>query len=103
MVHIPPSHLGSARKSARRGLSLVEMLVVVTLMSMLLATLTTIAVRLRQWDRQIRDNSVHGDQIAALADSLRADAGGGTDLKLLSPDTLVIENTEKREIRYRLQ
>ena len=76
---------------------------VATLMSMLLATLTTVAIRLRQWDRQMRDNGVHGDQVAALADSLRADASGGTELKLLSKDTLVIENTDKHEICYTLQ
>src|SRR5262249_35407527 len=91
------------RTRSRCGVSLVEMLVVVTLMSMLLATITTVAVRLRQWDRQMRDNSFHGDQVAALADALRTDAGDGTDLKLLSKDTLVIENADKREVRYTLQ
>jgi len=91
------------RSRVRSGLSLVEVLVVVALMSVLLATMTSIAVRLRQWDRQMRDNSVHSDQLTALAESLRSDATSGAELKLVSKDTLAIEGTDRRETRYTLR
>src|SRR5690349_18145152 len=102
MAHIALLRCRTSRKSSRMrpGLSLVEVLVVVTLMSVLLGTMTAIAVRLRQWDRQVRDNSLHSDQVAALAESLRSDANSGAELKLLSKDTLAIEDANQREIRY---
>src|SRR5262249_27730876 len=100
MAYIAPLHRPVSRKilRMRRGLSLVEVLVVVTLMSMLLATMTAIAVRMRQWDRQVRDNSLHSDQVAALAESLRSDASSGAEVKLVSKDTLAIEDADQREI-----
>jgi type II secretory pathway pseudopilin PulG len=93
------------RKNAhgRRATTLVEMLVVVTLLTILLGIVGSLAVHLRQWDRQVRDHSLHGNQLANLAETLRADVRRATGVTLPEKNIVAIVGPEGREIRYELQ
>ncbi len=106
-MHFNSSNLGwlRTRKSngARRATTLVELLVVTTLMTILLAIVGTLVVRLRQWDRQVRDHSQHGNQLAALAEAIRTDVHGATTVTLPAKTAIAIGRSDGREIRYELQ
>ena len=68
---------GRAHDVACRTLVIVTMLV-----SILLSVVGTLAVHLRQWDRQVRDHSQHGNQLADLAETIRADVRRATSVTL---------------------
>jgi type II secretory pathway pseudopilin PulG len=87
----------------RRATTLVELLVVVTLVTILLSIVGSLAVHLRQWDRQVRAHSQHGNQLANLAETLRADFRQATSVTLPAKNTVAIAGPESREIRYELQ
>jgi type II secretory pathway pseudopilin PulG len=87
----------------RRATTLVELLVVVTLVTMLLAIVGSLAVHLRQWDRQVRDHTQHGNQLSNLAEALRTDVRRATSVTLPKKNTVAIAGPENREIRYELQ
>jgi type II secretory pathway pseudopilin PulG len=89
--------------NGRRATTLVELLVVVTLVTMLLAIVGSLAVHLRQWDRQVRDHSQHGNQLANLAETLRADVRRATSVALPAKNTVAIVGPQNREIRYEVQ
>jgi type II secretory pathway pseudopilin PulG len=61
------------RRNPRPGLSLVEMMVVITLSSMLVGIVVTLAVSLIESDRRLRNAGVTSNQLAELATMLRSD------------------------------
>jgi type II secretory pathway pseudopilin PulG len=106
-MHFKSSNLVSLgarkRSAARRATTLVELLVVTTLMTIVLAIVTTLAVRLRQWDRQVREHGQHINQLAALAEAIRADARHASKVVLPEKTTIAIGDSDGREIRYELR
>jgi type II secretory pathway pseudopilin PulG len=87
----------------RRATTLVELLVVVTLVTILLSIVGSLAVHLRQWDRQVRDHSQHGNQLANLAETLRGDVRRATSVTLPEKNTVAIAGPASSEILYELQ
>ena len=87
----------------RRATTLVELLAVTTLVAILLSIVVTLAVRLRQWDRQVRDHSQHANQLADLAESIRTDVRRATSVTLPEKNIIAIEGPDSREARYELQ
>jgi type II secretory pathway pseudopilin PulG len=93
------------RKNRRgcRATTLVELLVVITLVSVLLLVVGTLAVHLRKWDRQVRDHSQRGYQLAILAETIRADVRRARSAALPAKNILAIAGRANRETRYELQ
>src|SRR5215213_4788976 len=87
----------------RRATTLVELLVVVGLVSIMFSIVVLLAVRLRQWDHHVRDHSLHANQMATLAEAIRADVRHATSATLPEKKTLAIVGPDNREIRYELQ
>jgi type II secretory pathway pseudopilin PulG len=87
----------------RRATTLVELLAVTTLVAILLSIVVTLAVRLRQWDRQVRNHSQHGNQLADLAEAIRADVRRATNVTLPEKNIIAIAGPDSREARYELQ
>jgi type II secretory pathway pseudopilin PulG len=88
---------------ARRATTLIEMMVVVTLVSILLSVIGTLAIRLRQLDRQVRDRIQHGNQLALLAATIRGDVRQATSVTLPAKNIVAISGSDNRDIRYELQ
>jgi type II secretory pathway pseudopilin PulG len=87
----------------RRATTLVELLAVTTLVAILLSIVVTLAVRLRQWDRQVRNHSQHADQLADLAEAIRVDVRRATSVTLPEKNVIAIAGPDSREARYELQ
>jgi type II secretory pathway pseudopilin PulG len=87
----------------RRAMSLVEVLVVATLVSILFTVIVTLAVHLRQWDRQVRGHSLHTNQLANLAETVRADVRRATSVSQPDKNTVAIVGADNRDIRYEIQ
>jgi type II secretory pathway pseudopilin PulG len=87
----------------RRAMSLVEVMVSITLVAILLVTITMLAVRLRQWDRRVREHVLNGDQLANLAETMRADIRSAASVALQTKKIIVISGGVKPDIRYELQ
>jgi type II secretory pathway pseudopilin PulG len=87
----------------RRATTLVELLVVVGLMSIMFSIVVLLAVRLRQWDHQVRDYSLHGNQMATLAEAIRADVRRAKSVTMPEKKTITVIGADSREIRYELQ
>jgi type II secretory pathway pseudopilin PulG len=87
----------------RRATTLVELLVVVALVSIMFSIVVSLAVRLRQWDHHVRDHSQHANQMASLAEAIRADVRGAKSVTLPEKKTVAIVGPDSREIRYELQ
>ena len=84
-------------------MSLVEVMVVVTLSSILLGVVISLAVSLQQWDRRFRDHGVRSDQTARLAEAIRADVRRATDVSLPAKEILSVAAHDQQEIRYELR
>jgi type II secretory pathway pseudopilin PulG len=95
---------GSRENSrGRRATTLVELLAVTMLVAILLSIVVTLAVRLRQWDRQVRDHSQHANQMADLAEAIRTDMRRATTVALPEKNIIAIAGPDSRETRYELQ
>jgi hypothetical protein len=94
----------SGRSAAQRvrGTTLIEMMVVVTLTTLLLGVVITFAFNLRRWDFQTRNHGLHLDQLQRLSESIRGDTGQAVAVSLVGANTLVITNTDKAETLYEL-
>jgi type II secretory pathway pseudopilin PulG len=89
--------------SGRRATTLVELLVVSALISIIFSIVVSLAVRLRQWDHQVRDHSQHANQMASLAESIRADVRRAKSVTLPEKKTVAIVGPDSGEIHYELQ
>lgn len=92
------------RKNCRRrcATTLVELLVVTTLVSILMAVVGTLAVHLRQWDRHVRDHSRQSSQLTDLAEAIRADIRRATNVTRPEKKIIAITGTDSRVVRYDL-
>lgn len=94
---------GIGRQSCRRAATtLIELLVVITLVSLLLSIVGTLAIRLRHWDRQMRDRSRYSDQLVKLSESMRTDIRRATSVTQPDKKTIAVTSSDHREIRYEL-
>lgn len=84
----------------RRGFSLIEMTVVIAVSSVLLGIVVSYIIALKQWDRNARSKSLRGMQMLALAESLRTDIRGGSDVLLSVEGPLVIMAGTGVQMRY---
>jgi len=82
---------------------LVEVMVAVTLTSILLGVVISLMVALRQWDRRVRDHSVQTEQLAQLAETLRADIRQAVDVSLPVKETLIVVAPGSNPVRYELR
>jgi prepilin-type N-terminal cleavage/methylation domain-containing protein len=87
----------------RRAMTLVEVMVVVSLSSVLLGVVITVAVGLQQWDSRFREHAVHGDQLARLAEAIRSDIRQATDVSLPGKDVLAIAAANGIKISYEIR
>src|SRR4051812_38179851 len=87
----------------RRATTLVELLVVVAIVSIMFSIVVSLAVRLRQWDHHVRDHSQHANQMASLAEAIRADVRRAKSITLPEKKTVTVIGADSREIRYELQ
>ena len=95
------TYCSERRTMGRRGLSLVEMMVVITLSSMLVGIVVTFAVSLMQSDRRMRSATVASDQLAVLAATLRSDMRLARDVTLRdNAKQLVVTFPERRRAEY---
>jgi hypothetical protein len=62
-----------------------------------------VAIHLRQWDRKVRDHSEHGNRLASLAETIRADVRRATSVTLPEKKIVAIAGPGGREIRYELE
>jgi prepilin-type N-terminal cleavage/methylation domain-containing protein len=89
-------------RSARRGFSLIEMMVVISLSALLLGVATSLLFSLRDRDRHSREDNLHGEQMFRLAESLRADIRQGADVLLSIDGPLVVISPDGIQTRYEL-
>jgi type II secretory pathway pseudopilin PulG len=102
-----PSIIGEFRHQKRershRATTLVEVIVVMTLVSIILAAATGLIVQLRRWDYRVRENAVVADQASRLAEAIRADVRNAVKVTKSSPTTLSIVGRNSEETRYVLE
>jgi prepilin-type N-terminal cleavage/methylation domain-containing protein len=106
------SHLPATRAERRHGyrqgtagrsaFTLIEILVVVTLSSIVMSVIAAVFVALIQKDRQVRLFGVHNERQGDLAEMIRTDIRAADDVSLAAQTVLLIEAPEKRETRYEL-
>jgi hypothetical protein len=67
-----------------------------------MAVVGTMAIRLRQWDRSMRDHSQHNSQSTSLAEAIRADIRRATAVTHPEKNIVAIAGPAGSEIRYEL-
>lgn len=92
-----------SRNSKRRGMTLIELMVVATVSSILLSIIVCFLVGLQRQDRRVRGSSVENAQLFLFGNSLRADIRSGSKVTASSPQTLTISGPGERQIEYALQ
>ena len=89
-------------RSARRGFSLVEMLVVIALSSLVLGLVISLMISLRDFDRLSSTKNTRNAQLLRLADTLRGDIRRGNDVSLSVEGPLVVMTASGEQLRYEL-
>src|SRR4051812_39199835 len=87
---------------ARSAMTLLEVMIAVTLASILLVAATGLLVRLQQWDHRVRQSSVRVDQSVRLKEAIRSDVQRATNVAVPSKNVLMVSGAEKHETRYTL-
>jgi prepilin-type N-terminal cleavage/methylation domain-containing protein len=90
------------KPSPSRGMSLVEVMVVVTLSSLVAGIAISMLVTLQRWDARLRDHGVRSDQWLRLAESLRTDIRRGEEVSLPSDRSLRVRLAEGGYVLYEL-
>ena len=86
----------------RAAFTLVEMIVVITLSAIVFGIVVPLAQSLMRWDQISRTRGLHGEQLAELAELIRADIRHGTDASLEAGGSLVVTSSAGEPIRYEL-
>src|SRR4051812_18207167 len=86
-----------------RAMSLIEVMVVMTVASIVLSAATGLIVQLRRWDNRVRENVLVGDEASRLAEIIRDDIRNATNVTKTSPTVLTILGRNSEETRYTLQ
>jgi hypothetical protein len=95
--------MNGRQQHSRRATTLVEVMVVMTLTSMVLAAATGLIVQLRRWDNRVRANVVVGDETSRLAEAIRADVRIATKVAKSSRTVMTIVGPNNDETRYMLE
>jgi len=83
-------------------MTLIEAMVVVTVMSLIVGVALSLLVSLRNWDRTARDRNARNDQLIRLAEMLRTDIREAREVSMPSERTLLIEQPDNQRIEYEL-
>jgi hypothetical protein len=91
------------RRDTRNALMLVEVMVVVTLTSIMMGVVISLMIGLQRWDQSFRDRAVQSEQLARLAESVRTDIRSGADVSLPGTHVLQITGQGRGAARYELE
>jgi prepilin-type N-terminal cleavage/methylation domain-containing protein len=86
----------------RSAFTLAEILVVVALLSMLLAFVTSFLVGLHRYDVKFRKGELRRAQMARLTETIRSDIRQGSTVSLPTDQILLVTTSDGREIRYEI-
>lgn len=90
-------------KSQRRAaFTLVETVVVAVVSSLVLGIVVSLLVALQRHDQSIRRHSLRNDQVARLAEAVRADVRRGTTVAAPSADELVVDGVGGGNVHYKI-
>lgn len=88
----------------RRGaMTLVEVLVVSTLITVVAGVAVTLLAAVKRLDVRLRDHGVRTDQALRLAESIRGDIRLGTEVSLPTVDSLLVDMGGGERVSYQLQ
>jgi prepilin-type N-terminal cleavage/methylation domain-containing protein len=90
------------RRMDRPAFTLIEMLVVVTLSSIVMSVIVAVFVALIQKDRQVQRFGIHNERQGDLTEMIRTDIRAADDVSLAAQTVLLIEAPDKRQTRYEL-
>src|SRR5262245_11808707 len=93
---------GSCR-CQRRAMTLVEVMVVSTLLAIVAGVAVTLLAAVKRWDVRLRDHGLQSEQTLRLAESIRGDVRLGTNVTLPKEDTLVVDLADGRRVSYEIQ
>ena len=101
MRHLSPTRARRSQNcrhgaAGRGGFTLIEILVVVTLSSIVMSVIVAVLVALIQKDRQVRLFGVHNERQGDLAEMIRTDIRAADDVSLAAQTVLLIEAAEQR-------
>lgn len=96
-----PLSVRPTRRPAR-GFSLIEVLVVVTLSTVVVGTAISLLIGMQQWDRRFRGRGVECERLLELAETLRADIRSAAAVTSPAAEELLIEFGDGSEARYSL-
>jgi prepilin-type N-terminal cleavage/methylation domain-containing protein len=97
-----PVYGALGRPTRRRAMTLIEILVATTVASVVMGVVVSYVVVLMQKDRQVRLFAVQSDRLNQLAETLRTDIRGASEVLLAAQTVLVIRSPEERETRYEI-
>jgi hypothetical protein len=84
----------------RSATTLVEVMTVVVLASVVFGVAISLLISLKQRDRTIQHAGVRTEQFLQLAESIRADIRLAADVSLPDQNTLLVTQTNDRQVRY---
>jgi type II secretory pathway pseudopilin PulG len=90
------------RSAERAAFTLIEILVVVTLASIVMSVIVVMLVTLIQNDRQVRLFGLRSERQGDLAEMIRTDIRAAEDVSLAAQTVLLVEGPDERETRYEL-
>ena len=90
-------------RADRQAMTLVEIMVAVTLTSVLLSVVISVTVGLQRWDSRFRNDQARRANLNQLADMIRSDVRRAAAAPVAEKDRLVLTLPDQREIRYELQ
>ena len=94
---------GQNRACVRRGTSLGEVMVVMTVSTILLGVAVSLLTGLRKWDRELRESNVQRDHLLRLTETLRKDVRGGIEVSAPAEGVLLIRSPDGIRIQYNIQ
>jgi type II secretory pathway pseudopilin PulG len=92
----------STRSQRRTAFTLVETIVVTVVSSLVLGIVVSLLVALQRHDQSMRRNSLRNDQMARLAEAIRADVRSGTKVTIPAIGELVVAGTSAGDVHYKI-
>lgn len=87
----------------RLAMSLVEVMIVVAMTSILCGVAISLLLGLREWDRDMRRQSMQSEQLMRLCDAMRTDIRQAAEVLQPSEDAVVIRSSSnEKQIRYEI-
>jgi type II secretory pathway pseudopilin PulG len=86
----------------RLAMSLVEVMIVVAMTSILCGVAISLLLGLRDWDRDMRRQSMQSEQAMRLCEAMRTDIRQAAEVLQPSEDAVVIRSPNEKEIRYEI-